>query len=132
MRTRAPVSYNDKNQTGMVPAWLKTIQPNVNDPPSEPKRKKKTARQRKNVGTSPEKENASDIPASDNSPTVKSKGPPGKSNSKAGAKESQQKNNVNDKVTKKRVAARGRNAGLKIVPIGMCTLLTFLISRHDE
>ena len=123
MRARAPVSYNDKNPTGMVPAWLKTIQPNVNDPPAEPKRKKKTVKSKKQTAGSPEKENTSDI--SDVSPTVKSRGTKGASKGGPEAKTSQQKIKENNKGKKKGVAARGRNAGLKIVPIGTCTLLTF-------
>lgn len=117
MRARAPVSYNDKNPTGMVPAWLKTIQPNVNDPPVEPKRRKKVTKSKKQTTESPEKENTSDI--SDASPTVKSRGPQGKSKGNLETKASQHKMRENNKGKKKPVAARGRNAGLKIVPIGM-------------
>lgn len=118
MRARAPVSYNDKDPAGMVPAWLKTIQPNVNDPPAEPKRRKKTTKSKKNTGGTPDKENASDSPPNAKAPTVKSKGPAGKSRGATESTRSQPKNKGNDNVNKRAVAARGRNAGLKIIPIG--------------
>ena len=126
MRARAPVSYNDKNPTGMVPAWLKTIQPNVNDPPVEPKRRKKVSKSKKEIEASSEKENTSNVPSGDVTLTVKSKGgPQGKSKGGVGANPPHQKIKEKNKGPKKAVAARGRNAGLKIVPIGTCALLTF-------
>lgn len=125
MRARAPVSYNDKNPTGMVPAWLKTIQPNVNDPPVEPKRRKKVSKSKKEIEASSEKENTSNVPSGDVTLTVKSKGPQGKSKGRVGANPPHKKIKEKNKGPKKAVAARGRNAGLKIVPIGTCALLTF-------
>lgn len=116
MRARAPVSYSDKG-SGMVPAWLKTIQPDINDPPAEPKRKKKPVQsKKKKEAGSPNKENASesgrDSPVVDTRPTAKTS----KKNASSGnGKQVSKKKSEKDT---KRIPARGRNAGLTVVPIG--------------
>lgn len=115
MRARAPVSYSDKS-SGMVPAWLKTIQPNVNDPPAESKRKKKPAQsKKKEEAGSPDKENASD---SGKRPTAKTSGASKKSSGSGNGKQTSKKKSDPSKKETKRVPARGRNAGLTVVPIG--------------
>lgn len=116
MRARAPVSYNDKGSTGMVPAWLKTIQPNVTDPPAESKKKKKPSKAKKKTEGSPDKENGS-VPSAEE-PTVDPSGPSSKGSGSAGIKAQTKKADVGKEKGKKTVAARGRNAGLTVIPIG--------------
>jgi hypothetical protein len=116
MRARAPVSYNDKGSTGMVPAWLKTIQPNVTDPPAESKKRKKPVKAKKKIEGSPDKENGS-IPSAEE-PTVDPVGPSSNGSGSTGNKSRTKKTNVGKSKGKKAVAARGRNAGLTVIPIG--------------
>jgi hypothetical protein len=113
LRARAPVSYNEKNTNGegMVPAWLKTIQPNVNDPPPEPKRRKKANAVAAKAKGSPNKEN-------DDEPTTLAQGSTGAT---AGSVPSNQPANGKGKKMKKRtVATRGRNGGLRVEHYGTC------------
>ena len=128
LRVRAPVSYNDKDSQ-MVPAWLRTIQPSATDEPTE-KRKKPASKNKKiSKRTVNNKENAdgeaASLVAAGVVDTVK------ESTSK-NEDESKTKKKSSIKVTKgkKVVAARGRNAGLTVVPIG--ALLTNSVGNWRE
>lgn len=111
MRARAPVSYNDKAES-MEPAWLKSIKSTKSSTP--PKKTKGKAAASKG---SAEKENAAakapkpakvepKAAAVDKaSPVSDDKKPKEKKNSQKGEKST-------------KPAARGRNAGVTIVPIG--------------
>jgi hypothetical protein len=107
LRTRAPVSYNEKqNPEGMVPAWLKTIQPNVQDPPPEPKRRKKVAKAAPEAqhGASPTTNKENDV---DDPTTVDNVSPAGKG-----------RDTKKPKMVKRKVASRGRNGGFVVQQYG--------------
>ena len=112
LRVRAPVNYNDK--TDMEPAWLKSIGGTKTQSPKKPRKKASTSKgsaEKENSGkekkTATKSKNAKQEKHEDDevlaAPTEKKTKP-----KKSLAKE--------DKPAPQ--AARGRNAGLTVVPIG--------------
>lgn len=126
MRARAPVSYNDKAES-MEPAWLKSIKSTKSSTP--PKRTKgkdaasKDSAEKENAVTKapkltkPAKEQPK-APALDKaSPVSEDKKPKEKKASQKGEKSA-------------KPAARGRNAGVTIVPIGALLPLSWAKFLH--
>ena len=119
LRTRAPVNYNDK--TSMEPAWLRSIGTAKSDTPP-----KKVKTKSKSSSGSEGKENAA--------AARKSTAPKLKSTQPAVDNNPPQDKPVESKPSKPRKStapapkdakpasqpARGRNAGLTVVPIGEC------------
>jgi hypothetical protein len=112
-RQRAPVDYNNKES--MVPAWLKGIQSAKSQTPP-----KKASKKVVSSPGSAEKENGVvDKKAAPKSKTSKSHKGSGKEKvAVAGEKKSKQKkpSTIGEKAAAQ--PARGRNAGLTVVPIG--------------
>ncbi len=112
-RQRAPVDYNDKNST-MIPAWLKGIQSSKSQTPP-----KKASKITVSSPGSAEKENGVvEKKAAKPKPPKSSKGP--EKETVAGAAEKKPKQKKSSTIGEKAAAqpARGRNAGLTVVPIG--------------
>lgn len=108
-RERKPVNYNEKEAGSMVPAWAAEVNYNGGSPASD---KNKSLKKR----PAAEKENAKQTAK----PSKASK--PAKKEDKEVPKDSPEKDIKPQKRSKKEkepaVAERGKNAGLKILPIG--------------
>jgi hypothetical protein len=112
-RQRAPVDYNNKES--MVPAWLKGIQSTKSQTPP-----KKASKKVVSSPGSAEKENGAveKKTAPKSKPSKSSKGAEKEKVAVAGEKKLKQKKSST--IAEKAAAqpARGRNAGLTVVPIG--------------
>ena len=118
-RQRAPVDYNNKES--MVPAWLKGIQSTKSQTPP-----KKASKKVVSSPGSAEKENGAveKKTAPKSKPSKSSKGAEKEQVAVAGEKKLKQKKSST--IAEKAAAqpARGRNAGLTVVPIGEFRSLT--------
>jgi hypothetical protein len=121
LRARSAVNYNDKQD--MVPAWLKGAGLGKDEADTPPKRSKKASNARVSDGSA-EKENTS----SDKRNAKESKQTTGKSKPMA---EKPSKDRKEEKKSKaKQPAARGRNAGVAVVPIGESKVATTSFPRN--